>query len=71
MTHKGPAYPFKTLDLNGGKVYTHSRNRALLRFLLNSEDPMNDEPIQNHLYPVITLRYCAVMNESSELLNDP
>jgi hypothetical protein len=51
--------------------YTYSRNRAFLRFLLDSEGPMNDEPFQDHLHPFITLGYCTFANECRELLNDP
>ena len=51
--------------------YTYSRNRAFLRFLLNSEGPMNDEPFQNHLHPLITPGYCTFADECSELPNDP
>ena len=52
-------------------MYTYSRDRTVPRFLLNNKNPMNDEPIQDHLYPIITLRYCAVTDESSELFNNP
>jgi len=46
----------KTPDFDGEcKEYTYSRDRAFLRFLPDSEDPMNDEPFQDHLHPFITL----------------
>jgi hypothetical protein len=51
--------------------YTYSMDRAFLRFLLDSEKPMNDEPIQDHLHPLITLRCCTFTDECRELLNDP
>lgn len=58
-------------DLDGEKEYTYSRDRAFLRFLLYSENPMNDEPIQDHLHPVVTLGCRTFTNERSELLNGP
>jgi hypothetical protein len=46
-------------------------DQALLGSLLDSENPMNDEPFQDHLHPLITLGYCAITNEGRELLSDP
>jgi hypothetical protein len=53
------------------KEYTYSRDRAFLGFLLDSEDSMNDEPIQDLLHPLITLGCCTFTDERRELINDP
>ena len=53
------------------KEYTYSRDRAFLGFLFDSEDSMNDEPIQDLLHPLIALGCCTLTNERRELINDP
>lgn len=61
----------RQLDFDGERGCTYSMDQALLGSLLDSENPMNDEPFQDHLHPLITLGYCAITNEGRELLSDP
>jgi len=52
-------------------IVTYPLVRALLQFLVDDEQTVDDQPVQYGLYPLVVFRDRSTANQSAKLIDNP